>query len=188
MSNLEPQYLIAVGALLLLVSLAAAFWPAHKGNFYHRRMRRQSSRALKLLQAKAASQPGSIITYLRKMNPHAVEEIILDAAESAGHKVKRNRAYTGDGGIDGQIFVDGCWHLVQTKRYKKTINPQHVSAFNLVCAQRQQPGLFVHCGRTGDKSRQNKANHVRFISGSALIDLIAGKTLNRAGSSHPVAP
>src|SRR3546814_2661703 len=44
---------------------------------------------------------------LRKMNPHAVEEIILDAAEAAGHRIRRNHAYTGDGGIDGEIMVDG---------------------------------------------------------------------------------
>ena len=187
MSILEPQYLVGTGALLLLVSLAAAFWPARKGNFYHRRMRRQSSRALKLLQDKAISRPGSIITYLRKMNPHAVEEVVLDAAENAGHKVKRNSAYTGDGGVDGEIFVDGQWHLVQTKRYQKTINPQHVSDFNLVCARRGQPGLFIHCGRTGDKSRQNKADHVRFISGNALVALIGGRSLNQAQTEHRIA-
>src|SRR3546814_1120967 len=78
------------------------------------------------------------------MNPHAVEEIILDAAEAAGHRIRRNHAYTGDGGIDGAIMVDGVWHLVQTKRYRKTISPQHVADFTALCARRGQPGLFVH--------------------------------------------
>jgi restriction system protein len=112
------------------------------------------------------------------MNPHAVEEIVLDAAAAAGHKIRRNKAYTGDGGIDGQILVDGVWHLVQTKRYAKTINPKHVHEFSQLCALRRQPGLFVHCGRTGDKSRQNATAQVRFISGSGIVDLINGKSLN----------
>src|SRR3546814_10155898 len=88
------------------------------------------------------------------------------AAEAAGHRIRRNHAYTGDGGIDGEIMVDGVWHLVQTKRYRKTISPQHVADFTALCARRGQPGLFVHCGRTGQKSRFNASAQVRFISGT----------------------
>src|SRR3546814_18284034 len=84
--------------------------------------------------------PGAMINYLRKMNPHAVEEIILDAAEAAGHRIRRNHAYTGDGGIDGEIMVDGVWHLVQTKRYRKTISPQHVADFTALRTEERRVG------------------------------------------------
>jgi restriction system protein len=169
-----------IGALLILAGLAMvsatlAYWRRSRPNYHHRRMRGQSDRALERLQA---MQPGAVISYIRKMHPHAVEELVLSAAEAAGHKVKRNRAYTGDGGIDGQIMVDGQWHLVQTKRYSSAINPAHVAYFSDLCRRRRQPGLFVHCGRTGNKSRANAAANVRFISGQAIVDLIAGQSLN----------
>lgn len=164
--------LIAVG--LITAFLGLRWWLTSRPNRYHRRVQGQSRRAHQRLQTLS---PGAIIAYLRKMNPHAVEEIILDAAAAAGHPIRRNKAYTGDGGIDGQIMIDGVWHLVQTKRYAKNINPKHVADFSELCAQRRQPGLFVHCGRTGKKSRSNASEQVRFISGQAIVDLILGKPL-----------
>lgn len=178
--------LIGAGTLSIAIKWFK-IWQRLRPNAYHRQMRKQFGNALKLLQARGHENPGAIISYLRKMNPHAVEEIILDAAEAAGHKVKRNSAYTGDGGVDGEILVDGVLHLVQIKRYAKTINPQHVTDFGAVCTQRRQPGLVIHCGRTGDKSRENKAAHVKFVSGTALIDLIRGKSLNSPVSNQNAA-
>jgi restriction system protein len=172
---MDTKYLIVAFGATLIALLWIAIWKRLQPNRYHRRMRGQSKRALKRMQKMT---PGAMINYLRKMNPHAVEEIILDAAEAAGHRIRRNRAYTGDGGVDGEIMVDGIWHLVQTKRYQKTISPQHVADFAALCVSRRQPGLFVHCGRTGPKSRLNATSQVRFVSGSAITALITGRSLN----------
>lgn len=167
--------LVLAAGFMLIAAIWIAAWKHIRPNAYHRRVRGQSKRALKRMQTMT---PGAMINYLRKMNPHAVEEIVLDAAHAAGHRIRRNDAYTGDGGVDGEIMVDGVWHLVQTKRYRKTISPQHVADFALICAQRGQPGLFIHCGRTGQKSRANATQHVRIVSGSLITALITGRALN----------
>ncbi len=172
---MEPWYIVLAAGAFLVAAIWISIWQRLRPNAYHRRVRGQSKRALKRMQSMT---PGAMINYLRKMNPHAVEEIVLDAAYVAGHRIRRNQAYTGDGGVDGEIMVDGVWHLVQTKRYRKTISPQHVADFAALCARRGQPGLFIHCGRTGQKSRNNVTQHVRIISGSLITALITGRTLN----------
>lgn len=175
-SALGPMLLL-IGAVILAICFI--YWKRTRPNRYHRRMQRQSKRAYERLKA---LPPGAVINYLRKMNPHAVEEIVLDAAARAGHPIRRNKSYVGDGGVDGQIQIDGVWHLVQTKRYGKTINPQHVRDFSALCAQRGQPGLFVHCGRTGDKSKANASSAVRFVSGQRIVDLINGQSLSQSAA------
>lgn len=177
---MEIKNAIIMIGIIAIVAIWFRIWRRLRPNAYHRRMRRQSKRALAMLQERARENPGSVIAYMRKMNPHAVEELVLDAAKAAGHRIRRNNAYVGDGGVDGEIFVEGLWHLVQTKRYSSAINPKHVADFNAVCAKKAQFGLFIHVGRTGEKSKDIAAPYVRFISGQALIDLISGKpiTLN----------
>src|SRR3546814_265259 len=169
---MDLTYIVIAAGAVLIAAIWLSAWKRIRPNAYHRRIRGQSKRALKRMQSMT---PGAMINYLRKMNPHAVEEIILDEAEAAGHRIRCNHAYTGDGGIDGEIMVDGVWHLVQTKRYRKTISPQHVADFTALCARRGQPGLFVHCGRTGQKSRFNASAQVRFISGTSITALITGR-------------
>lgn len=182
---------IIIGSLSLWIVLSGVIlWLLTRGkrsNAYHLRMQLQSRQALAKLQVRAKQRPGAVISYLRKINPHAFEEIILDAAQEAGHRVKRNDAYTGDGGIDGEIEVDGVWHLVQAKRYSKAINPAHVGEFSQICAIRRQPGLFIHTGRTGDKSRSHSKTNVKFISGQSLVDFIAGRSLNSSQPIHEAA-
>ncbi len=179
------QAIVAQGSTFMLslslVTIAFAFVTAiivsrqkrDKPNPYHRRMRAQATTAHRRLKQIGRDNPGAVINYVRKMNPHAVEELVLDAAEAAGHKVRRNKAYTGDGGVDGEIFIEGLWYLVQTKRYSKAITPEHVTAFCCVCRQRGQPGLFIHTGRTGPRSRM-RGSPVTIISGSSLVTLING--------------
>lgn len=163
-----------IGALATLVIVIRQ--KSDKPNPYHQKMRAQAAAAHKRLRRIGQDNPGAVIAYIRKMNPHAVEELVLDAAEAAGHKVKRNRAYTGDGGVDGEIKIDDTWYLVQTKRYSKAITPEHVAAFSCLCRQRGKPGLFIHTGRTGPKSRM-RGSPVLIISGSSLITLIAGEPI-----------
>src|SRR3546814_17947963 len=93
---MDLTYIVIAAGAVLIAAIWLSAWKRIRPNAYHRRIRGQSKRALK---RKQSMTPGAMITYLRKMNPHAVEEIILDAAEAAGHRIRRNHAYTGAGEI-----------------------------------------------------------------------------------------
>lgn len=113
------------------------------------------------------------IVYLRKIDPFLFEELIMTALQNQGHRIKRNKKYTGDGGFDGNVRIKGVWHAIQCKRYANSINPSHVKEFT----ELTKYGLFVHTGRTGNKSHEYCVDtDIKFISGSYLIDLILGKS------------
>ena len=61
--------------------------------------------------------PPLIYARLRAMDALAFEELVLESFERRGHRVVRNRRYTGDGGIDGQVVIDG--RVVELKKYAK---------------------------------------------------------------------
>ena len=174
-----------IRAALVVASFCKQFLFRDRPNAHHLRMQRQASRALHHLRPFAYSKPGSIINYVRKMHPHAVEELVLSAAEAAGHKIRRNQKYVGDGGFDGMICLDEQWHLVQTKRYSSAINPQHVRDFGQLCLRHNMPGLFVHFGRTGPQAKLACNHMIRIISGPSVLSLIAGRQLSASptGSS-----
>ena len=69
-----------------------------------------------LSRGREADSAGKM-AYLRKINPYVFEELVLDGFRSKGYGVKRNRRYSGDGGIDGRVYLDGKEYLVQCKRY-----------------------------------------------------------------------
>jgi restriction system protein len=98
--------------------------------------------------------PQEQITHLRGVNPFVFEEMILTALKQRGYKIKRNKRYSGDGGIDGQVIIKDHSYLIQAKRYANHINPAHVQSFALLCKRRGKRGLFVHTGKTGKKSYQ----------------------------------
>src|SRR3546814_6309274 len=75
------------------------------------------------------------------------------SSDLRGHRVIRNRRYTGDGGIDGEVIIDGQRWLIQAKRYRDAIRPEHVWDFAQMCATRRRRGMFIHTGRTGGMSR-----------------------------------
>lgn len=172
--------LYSVGIVAVLVG--SLVWKLRKRpNFHHRRMLGQSDRSLARIQE--MEHPGQVIAYVRKMHPHAVEELVLTAAVRAGHKVRRNDRYTGDCGVDGEIEIDGQWHLVQTKRYNSAINPAHVREFSALCQRRSQSGLFIHVGRTGQMSRDALVPGVRIVSGQRLTHFLRGAPLS-ASDAH----
>jgi restriction system protein len=107
---------------------------------------------------------------LRAMDPLAFEELLLEAFELRGHRVVRNRRYTGDGGVDGEVVISGTRFLIQAKRYRDTIRPDHVRAFADLCTARGRRGLFIHTGRTGGSSRT-------ILDGCASVEVISGRTL-----------
>ncbi|EPO2651139.1 restriction endonuclease, partial [Klebsiella pneumoniae] len=61
---------------------------------------------------------GYKIAYLRKIDPFTFEELLLEGFESHGFRTIRNKRYTGDGGIDGQVIIGKHRYLIQAKRYR----------------------------------------------------------------------
>ncbi|MBC0551478.1 restriction endonuclease, partial [Escherichia coli] len=43
-----------------------------------------------------------------------------------GMTVIHNPCYSGDGGLDGQVVINGERWLIQAKRYGRTIRPAHI--------------------------------------------------------------
>ncbi|MDX3901461.1 MAG: restriction endonuclease [Sphingobium sp.] len=117
------------------------------------------------------------------MDPLAFEELLLESFAARGHKVRRNRRYTGDGGIDGQVIIAGRVWLIQAKRYASAIRPDHVTAFAKVCRSRGSPGIFIHTGRTGALSRAgfDSCERIELISGERLMALLSGAPLQIGG-------
>lgn len=114
--------------------------------------------------------PKKQVDYLRKIDHFLFEEVVLTALKSMGFKIKRNSAYTGDGGIDGQVKIKGKWFLIQSKRYSNYIDKTHVEEFLEVCRKRKQPGLFVHTGKTGKDTALifQSSRNVHCVSGHLL--------------------
>nr|WP_258167282.1 restriction endonuclease [Scandinavium goeteborgense] len=144
-----------------------------------RHQRYQNTAQRVLVRLKSLDGDGQRLVYLRKINPYVLEELLLTAFEQQGHTVVRSPSYSGDGGIDGQVVIDGVTWLIQAKRYRHSISPQHVQAFIRLLVSRNQPGFFIHTGRTGPASRAlgRDCAQLRIISGQQLLDLLAGHSL-----------
>lgn len=140
----------------------------------HRRYRRQAARVLQTLPGLAGD--GCRLSYLRKINPFVFEELLLLAFARQGYRVKRNPRYSGDGGLDGQVWIDEQRFLIQAKRYSRAINPAHIADFSRLLRQQAVSGFFIHTGRTGMKSRTEAKGHthLHIISGQKLLSLLAG--------------
>ena len=118
------------------------------------------------------------LAYLRKIDAFVFEELILEALERRGHKIKRNERYTGDGGIDGQCWIQGQHTLIQAKRYKSHIRLSDVKNFQRLIEQKNCYGLFVHTGKTGQGVKEINDPKLLVISGKNLIDLVTPKQSN----------
>ena len=159
--------------LLSFTSIAVLLWllRRYRVPIRHRWRRRQPRTMCRHLRGRDQTQPPTLIyARLRAMDPLAFEELLLEAFELRGHRVVRNRRYTGDGGVDGEVVIDGKRYLIQAKRYRDTIRPDHVRAFADLCMARRRRGLFIHTGRTGGTSRT-------ILDGCASIEIISGKNL-----------
>ena len=143
----------------------------------------QASAARTLDRLAGFANDGQVIAYLRRIDPFAFEEALLTAFERRGVYVRRNQRYTGDGGFDGEIQVDGGLVMIQAKRYSAAIDPAHVNDFGAACTERGVRGLFVHTGRTGPKSRgaAYASNEIEIISGGRLAALVSGKPVTVFG-------
>lgn len=123
--------------------------------------------------------PGQCFSWLRKMDPYRFEEMILTALQQRGLKIVRNASYSGDGGVDGQFYLNDELWLVQAKRYTGAVKTAHIWDFEAICARRGCRGLFIHTGKTpeGVKALGRQAGCTRIISGSELMSFFAGETL-----------
>ena len=129
--------------------------------------------AQQLKRLKRFNTPEVQITHLRSVNPYVFEEMILTALKHRGYQIKRNKRYSGDGGIDGQAIIEGHCYLIQAKRYTNHINPAHVQSFARLCQRRGRRGLFVHTGKTGKKSdRIAQFSEIEMISGDRLLNML----------------
>ena len=113
---------------------------------------------------------GWLFTYLRKIDPFVFEELILLTFKKFDFKIKRNKKYTHDSGIDGRIKKNGETYLIQAKRYSDYINIDHVREFIKVCRYNKCRGYFIHTGRTGEETKEllKQNPQIKLISGDKL--------------------
>ncbi len=120
--------------------------------------------------------PDVVISRVRKMDSLAFEELVLSAISRHGHKIKRGVSYSGDGGIDGQAWINGQHHLLQMKRYSSYVDCRHITDFIDVCNSHNTVGWFIHSGLTGKKSFSvAKGSNVQIIADGDLILLLTGR-------------
>lgn len=134
--------------------------------------RRRECTLAEIVGADASETFARRMAYLRTLDPLVFEELVLDAFQKKGWIVERNRRYSGDGGLDGKVFMDNRWRGIQCKRYKGAIQTAHVDRFARDLQKfGLETGYFVHTGRTPAGARHRQGN-VIVVSGAALLDLL----------------
>lgn len=164
--------LVLSASILIILAIAVR---RYRVPVKHRWRRRQARIMAVQLSGRDRLQPPQFLyARLRAMDPLGFEELLLDSFKRRGHKVIRNQRYSGDGGIDGQVVIDGAIWLIQANRYADTIRPEHAVAFEALCRSEGRRGLFIHTGRTGAQSRAaiGQGSLVQIISGRALLALL----------------
>lgn len=163
-----PWQALAIMAAIMLFGILGKLIPKKR----HRWRQKAAKRVLVKLQ-KLEGLPHKL-AYLRNIDAFIFEELVLEAFERRGCRVKRNKRYTGDGGIDGKFWINKKLYLVQAKRYSNHISASHVREFIALCDQHRSKGIFVHTGRTGKMSKEiaNDCPNVTIISGERLIQLV----------------
>ncbi|MDS6629808.1 restriction endonuclease [Klebsiella variicola] len=96
----ENLILWACSAIALF---AVVFFRRSVRNRRHKRKQQSARRVLERIK----TLPGfpQKINYLRKIDPFVFEELLLEGFEAHGFRTIRNKRYTGDGGIDGQVII-----------------------------------------------------------------------------------
>lgn len=144
----------------------------------HQRNIRRAADVLREIRSWQAPQPGArILGYLRRCSPYVIEELVLSCLAEQGCRIERNPRYTGDGGIDGRVALDGKPCLIQVKRYRSHIRLADVQQFaRLIRRDPEAMGFFVHTGRTGAGVRAFvRKTNILVVSGQTLADLATGR-------------
>ena len=177
MANPEVTF---ITASLIVLKLTLLLKPTYtKKNKRHKRNVKHSNKVLNKLQH--IERPQYQLGYLRKVDPYIFEELILSAFSAAGYKIKRNNKYSGDGGIDGKVIVNGQVILIQAKRYSSYINGSHVEDFSHVCAKEGAVGLFIHTGKTTPHSRNQHQGNIQLVGGDKLLKLLTEREFDFKG-------
>ena len=164
---------VVLGFMLATVAILRIFF--HKKRWKnHSYYIRNAERMYRVLNGEGFRNNGPAkFAYLRRINPYVFEELVLLAFEKKGYKVIRNKRYSGDGGLDGQVVIDGKRIPIQAKRYRTHIRKEHVEAFSFLVDKKKVPyGLFVHTGRTGKGSNTFNYPNIRMVSGDKLLELL----------------
>ena len=175
--NLPTTHLWLLGVSALLFVLVLLGLGRGADSFSERRHRRYRAKAAQVLaRLPALAGDAQRLIYLRKINPYVFEELLLTAFERRGYRVRRNARYSGDGGLDGQVWIDGQRYLLQAKRYGRAISAQHLQSFGELVRQEHCMGFFIHTGRTMQTSRLvlQACPYVEVLSGNRLLKLLAG--------------
>jgi len=163
--NTTFENIVAYGLVLLIGFLWLATYYGRKTQWRHRFDARQKLKKLAKIE-----EPRDKFLFLRDVHHFTFEEMILSALKKRGYKIIRNKAYTGDGGIDGKVTIKGRMYFIQAKRYKNHITAAHVEEFAEICRCEEVGGLFVHTGKTGAKAHELAKRHdIRMISGDRLL-------------------
>lgn len=145
-----------------------------------RLLNRQARRALDEIKALGGDGPSrEVFVILRNLPAFAFEEVVLLEFERRCFRVRRG-ARTNDGGVDGEVLMNGTWELIQCKRYTGFIDVSQVVEFAHVCAARKTRGLFIHTGKTPKGAWAALAANrsvVRLISGAKLVDFFQGRKI-----------
>lgn len=165
--------------LIFIIILILLFYFSRFGSVKQKRHRYKIKKAkqiiLKFGDFNDEFRNAKIITYLRKIDPYVFEELLLEAFEIKGYRVKRNKSYSNDGGVDGLIFNEKDERIfVQAKRYKGFVNRQHIHDFSrFISANNAVGGYFIHTGKTSKLIlEQFRDSNIHIISGSKLVELI----------------
>lgn len=111
------------------------------------------------------------LSYLRKINPFVFEELLLLSFERKGYRIRRNERYTGDGGVDGRVWIGEELWLIQAKRYRNGIKKEHLEEFCSLCLREGCHGYFIHTGKT-------PKTHYDVIKDCPQVEIISGRKLH----------
>ena len=144
----------------------------------HFRTIQTAKRIYKRINAIQNGNSGWLLSYLRKIDPFVFEELILLAFKKKGFRIKRNKRYTHDGGIDGKCIRHGETFIIQAKRYSDYIKEEHVRQFIKVCHSHKKRGYFIHTGKTGNETKEliRLNPQIKLLSGESLYSLFLQNT------------
>lgn len=138
----------------------------------HRRWRKEARAVLKRLSRSSLTDDQGY-QIVQGMSAYAFEYLITEGFREQGFEIRKLKRSSGDGGIDGMVKLDGCWHLIQAKRYNAPVSTATLNEFYQVCVERRMPGLFVATnGFTSPASAfAKKAGRLTLLNGMELISI-----------------
>ncbi|NRB41037.1 MAG: restriction endonuclease [Pseudomonadales bacterium] len=118
---------------------------------------------------------------LRKCNPYVFEEAILTCLKRRGIKIKRNKSYTHDYGIDGQFVFNKQPSLIQAKRYRNYASLSDIKRFKRQCSRKNAKGLFVTTGKVGLAGLALEDDHVQIVTCDNVVEFLVNEPFNLFG-------